>query len=312
MKSQWHIPAEGRSRLARDRDIVRELTPKLRYGPVTGIIKLTGVIDIVDEKTEIIRSIGTRIVFPHDYPRLSPSAFVVGDRFTPRSAARHFRADGSCCLWYARSEDGWNRTDPYALAHFLQQLIIFYDRQLTYDATGEFPGPSWGHDRPISELYLQDRLGDNESAIAAFRRFRAGAFGDPDAACHCGSGAPFAQCHLNDFNDLRNRLAGQRFDESDLSILERKEDERSPAATSNCTRRGHFKVYQPERSKVCLRICLGRGWRLPVSGREAVLMKAVALAADLDQMRVVHEPIEECGNCRSVAEELGPVVERAV
>ncbi len=85
-----------------------------------------------------------------------------------------------------------------------------------------------------------------------------------------------------------------------------------PAATSNCTRRGHFKMYQPERSEVFLRICLRRSRRLPVSGREAVLVKAVALAADLDQMGVVHEPIKECGNGRSVAEELGPVVERAV
>jgi len=86
----------------------------------------------------------------------------------------------------------------------------------------------------------------------------------------------------------------------------------APAATSNCTRRGHFKMYQPERSGFYLRICLCRGCRLPVSSREAVLVQTVALAADLDQMRVVHEPIEECGNGRSVAEELGPVVERAV
>ena len=69
-----------------------------------------------------------------------------------------------------------------------------------------------------------------------------------------------------------------------------------------------LKVYQPERSM--LSGCLGRG--LPSgSGGEAVLVKAVAFAADLDEMAVVHQAIEECGDCRRVAEEFRPIFERA-
>ncbi len=84
------------------------------------------------------------------------------------------------------------------------------------------------------------------------------------------------------------------------------------AATSNCTRRGHFKRYQPERSGVFRRVRLGRGLCLSVSGRKAVLVEPVALPANLDQMRVVHQSIEECGNGGRVAEELGPIFERPV
>lgn len=36
-------------------------------------------------------------------------------------------------------------------------------------------------------------------------------------------------------------------------------------------------------------------------------MKPVALAADLDEVTVVHQTIEECGDRWRVAEELGPM-----
>jgi hypothetical protein len=41
-------------------------------------------------------------------------------------------------------------------------------------------------------------------------------------------------------------------------------------------------------------------------------MQAIALAADLDEMSVVHEPVEERGDRRCVAEHLGPVIQRPI
>ena len=57
---------------------------------------------------------------------------------------------------------------------------------------------------------------------------------------------------------------------------------------------------------------LGRRSRLPVSRGEAVLVKAVAFTADLDEVRVMHQAIEEGCNRRRIAEELGPVVEWSI
>ena len=41
-------------------------------------------------------------------------------------------------------------------------------------------------------------------------------------------------------------------------------------------------------------------------------MEAKALAADLDEVAVMHEPIEECRDGRCVTEEFGPVLDRSV
>ena len=43
-----------------------------------------------------------------------------------------------------------------------------------------------------------------------------------------------------------------------------------------------------------------------------MLVQAIALAANFDEVAVVHEPIEKRGHCRCIAEDFRPVIERAV
>lgn len=220
MKPWYRLP-QGRSRLARDREAAALYVPLLSFGPLCGKIHLRGVVHMTVGDSGIVRSIPTRIEFPDDYSRSEPSAFVGRGFFEPQTAVRHFRGDGSCCLWYTRAEDGWNGHAADAFEHFLQQLLIFYDRQLTYDAIGEFPGPVWGHDRPIARLFLEDRLSD-ASLIDAFKAFRRGKGVAPGAPCPCGSARQFETCHLVEFADLQHRLSGADFATYDQRELDQK------------------------------------------------------------------------------------------
>ena len=217
----WYVLPEGRSRLARDRKIAAIYAPHLIFGPLFGKLTIHGKIDLTTGTSGIVRSIPTRIEYPDAYPLLEPLAFVEQGLFEPRSADRHFRGDGSCCLWYTHAEDGWNGQAQNAFEHFLQQLLVFFDRQLTFDAVGEFPGPVWAHDRPIAELYLEHRLCDSK-LIAAFRSFRRGEGTRAGAACPCGRAASFENCHLEEFMELRQRLSGARFGDEEFRELERK------------------------------------------------------------------------------------------
>jgi hypothetical protein len=221
----WYKYPEGRSRLARDRIVAAYYCPKLSYGPLVGKVNLRGEIDIEAGPSGIVRSIGTHVQFDETYPRKAPSAFVRRGQFEPQNASRHFRGDRSCCLWFGRAEDGWDPADPHAFEHFLQQLLVFFDRQLTFDAIGEFPGAVWVHDRPIAEAYLEERLGGDTGLVRAFKEFRRGATIGGDVACPCRCGQRFADCHEVDFIDLRQRLRGLEFDVDDLRELKKKRDE---------------------------------------------------------------------------------------
>jgi len=220
----WYILPEGRSRLARDRLVVKHYAPDLAFGALTGKLQLKGNVQITAASSGIIRSIGTLIIFPDLYPRHSPKAFVERGKFEPQTARRHFRGDNSCCLWFNRADDGWNGELSGTIEHFMQQLLVFYDRQLTFDAIGEFPGPAWPHDRPIAELYLESYLTDRK-VIEAFGQFRAGRYSAISELCPCGRDALFGDCHRGVFVDLQRRLSGSNFSSKDLEMLERKEEE---------------------------------------------------------------------------------------
>jgi len=179
----------------------------MRFSPLVGDVALRGPVEI-ESRSGIVRTVDASVRFRARYPAQSPLAFVRRGQFEPQNAERHFRPDRSCCLWFARAEDGWNPQDPNAFEHFLQQMLVFFDRQLTYDSIGDFPGETWRHDRPIADLYLEERLGGDTDLVAAFKAYRHGRHPRHVVECPCGSGEPFAQCHEADFVDLRHRLAG--------------------------------------------------------------------------------------------------------
>jgi hypothetical protein len=218
----WYKFPEGRSRLARDRDVAALYVPKMAYGPLVGKLFLSGEVGIVTEPSGIVRTVHTRIQFDERYPYISPEAFVRKGQFEPQDATRHFRGDRSCCLWFVRAEDGWDGSHSHAFEHFLQQLLVFFDRQLCYDAIGEFPGDVWAHDRPIAEIFVEDRLGNDAFLVDAFKTFRRGGRPFRVDACPCRSGNRFAECHEAEFVDMRQRLSGLKFETNDPSELEKK------------------------------------------------------------------------------------------
>lgn len=221
----WYKLPQGRSRLARDRVVAAYYCPKLAYGPLVGKLNLRGEIDMKAGASGIVRPVGARVEFEDDYPRKSPSAFVRRGQFEPQNATRHFRGDRSCCLWFVRAADGWDPANPHSFEHFLQQLLVFFDRQLDYNATGEFPGQVWAHDRPIAEIYLEEQLGGDQELMQAFMAFRRGAGSVGDTLCPCRSGRLLADCHEAEFIDLRQRLRGLEFKVDDPRELEKKLEE---------------------------------------------------------------------------------------
>jgi hypothetical protein len=82
--------------------------------------------------------------------------------------------------------------------------------------------------------------------------------------------------------------------------------------TSKSHARGQFKTARLERSDYCRKRWLGGRLRLPIAGSKAVLVEPVALASNLDKVRVMHQPIEKGHNRRRVAEKLWPILEGSV
>ena len=68
----------------------------------------------------------------------------------------------------------------------------------------------------------------------------------------------------------------------------------------------------PGQSVTWAGVGLRHGGDLAPAGSETGFVKPEALAANLDEVAVMHQAIEKCSNSRSVAEQLWPVVERAV
>lgn len=104
-------------------------------------------------------SIAVRLAFSYDYPQSEPRAFDAGESF-PHHANRHFYEDGSCCLWL-ELESSWDPADIDALESFLDQLAVFFDRQLICDATGGnyLLGESRGHGDAGYMEYARSFLG---------------------------------------------------------------------------------------------------------------------------------------------------------
>jgi hypothetical protein len=146
--------------------------------------------------------IPTEIHFPGDYPRSEPWAVQTPARFR-YEADRHFYASGRCCLWLP-VQSPWRRRDPNAFRSFVDQLVIFYHRQLVMDANpgSAFPGPQWDHgaDGYIAYFATEWRL-----PRGAIRRILSGPA--PTQPCPCGSGKGFVQCHQAWASRFR-RLAG--------------------------------------------------------------------------------------------------------
>jgi hypothetical protein len=91
----------------------------------------------------VTTSIAIRMAFPRDYPESEPTAFDAAGRF-PVSTDRHIIKDGQFCLWVPPCSP-WDRDDPSRLPRFLDEVTVFLERQMTFEAIGVWPGGQYKH-----------------------------------------------------------------------------------------------------------------------------------------------------------------------
>lgn len=156
---------------------------------------------VYGSQSGIQTSVSVRVVFPDRYPRDEPRAYDPANRFI-HNAHGHFiedrESDGRCCLWLDW-DSGWSPSDAGALVAFLDQVALFFHRQLIFEAGGrkEWPGPARGHGERGYYDFLIERLGVDDEGLRPFlpRLEQYGSF-PRHGTCPCGSGLAYRDCHL--------------------------------------------------------------------------------------------------------------------
>lgn len=185
---------DGGERFRSDRDLVRSQFPRIRHliDPLAHRVFLEGEL-VIRGDAGVPERVAVRVEFGDGYPAYEPSAYEPVGRF-PRIADRHLYPDGRCCLWIEQ-ESRWDGGDPEGLRRFLDEVALFFDRQLICDLTGSFPGPQRGHGVDGYVEFARDVLG-GDAVLAAMLPLLCGrktvAGGD---RCPCGSGRRFRRCH---------------------------------------------------------------------------------------------------------------------
>lgn len=208
--TRWFESDEGDKRLRRDRELIRENYPDLKYG-LNYRLKMVFLCGAITLRAEcgIPTRIRTRITFPDSYPDFEPTAYETGNLF-PHTADRHFFPDGRCCLWLP-AETQWNSSAPTSLNHFLDQVSTFYERQLIYDASPDkrWPWGQRGHNIQGYIEFVQDTLGVDASLIGNFLGVLSGRENiSPTSNCLCGSNKKYKYCHRDRIAFLLERLRG--------------------------------------------------------------------------------------------------------
>lgn len=142
--------------------------------------------------------IAIKIRFPSSYPNDEPIAYDAAGRFPPADD-RHILKGGRFCLWLPpRSQ--WDKSDPNRLERFLDEVAVFLERQLIYDATNGrvWAGGQYKHYGAGYEEFMLSELDNDEVLFRSLLpviigRVRRGR----NEACPCGSNQKYKRCHLS-------------------------------------------------------------------------------------------------------------------
>ncbi len=205
----WH-ERDGGFRLAHDQELLSARYPRLAFSvdPETKRVSAQGTIDY-KLCCDVPTSVAVRIEFPSAYPNQEPRAYDGENRF-PHEADRHFHPDGECCLWL-RPESEWESRNPCALAHFLDQVAVFFDRQLICEAlpsytAAQWPGGAREHGAAGYLEYVRDEFGD-ESLLRALLPALVGKDKiGRNKKCPCGNDVKYKHCHLRRVEEVRRSL----------------------------------------------------------------------------------------------------------
>ncbi|HZO71030.1 MAG TPA: SEC-C domain-containing protein [Ktedonobacteraceae bacterium] len=199
---------DGGERLAQERERIAVAFPGLLYriDELAKRVFLEGTITLVAE-CGIPTTIQLRVEFPNGYPEYEPRVYDAGQRF-PHVADRHFYPDGQCCLWLP-PESRWNGKDPDGLCLLLEEVAVFLDQQLTYEAMGkgQWPGRQRSHRDAGYIEFILELLGSDQRLLEALAPTLANRSGvERNASCPCGSGIKYKRCHLRVVEEIGRRV----------------------------------------------------------------------------------------------------------
>jgi hypothetical protein len=198
---------DGARRLQTDRLIVSEYYPTLKYF----LTQDEEVRLVILAECGIPSNISTRVTFPWNYPQSEPQAFDAKQRFQAwpgkRLIDRHILKDGKCCLWLP-PRSPWSPGDSTALRGFLDEVAVFFDRQLVADVTGDWPGPQYAHGQEGYSQFARERLLEEGVSQTANLSDVINMTKDTDsyALCPCGSQKKFKFCHQSVVEKIRREI----------------------------------------------------------------------------------------------------------
>lgn len=199
----WY-EGRGADRFRHDDALIKKHSPGLRWEFADGRARLVGTLTII-EAGGLATDIATRIEFPEDYPRSEPLAFDSDHRF-PWEKNRHYTDDGRCCLWLPPCSK-WNPNDLNALGPLLDEVVVFFYRQLLFDATQRWAGPAFDHGVFGYWEFLTEELGGQAEARAFWAGITwAGTTRGRNERCPCGRPKHFKRCHWRVHQALARRI----------------------------------------------------------------------------------------------------------
>jgi hypothetical protein len=217
----WYERGEGVARLIHDIALVAREYPSLSHSidDGSGSVCLVGNL-VYRLACGIPIEIPVRVDFPWDYPRTEPRAIDVAHRFE-HSLDRHFATEeGACCLWLP-PKSRWDPLDPDILLKFLDEVVVFFHRQLVYDANGRvaWPGPQYGHRIDGYEQWIAEEFDDERALRIFIPILKANLKVGRNEQCLCGSKRKFKRCHATLIEHIRRKV--------ESSILQRSFTEKS-------------------------------------------------------------------------------------
>jgi hypothetical protein len=199
---KWFETDEGDARLIEDRRLLSDKYPDLSFALNFRLQKavLRGTITLKEENTRIPTTIRTKIILPDGYPEYEPFAFDDDDQF-PHIADRHFYKNGLCCLWLPL-ESQWDPKDKVTFLNFVDQVALFFERQLMFDASGSWAWGQRGHGVDGYIEFLEEQLG-GQQVIEAFSPLLFGKTTvSNNSKCPCGNGRNYKSCHKQNVDSI--------------------------------------------------------------------------------------------------------------
>jgi hypothetical protein len=198
--------------LRQEQAMVNEHYPGLVFQADSAGLRMTLEGDfILEADCGVPTRIRIRIDFPSNYPASEPIAYDAVGHF-PTGLDRHILSDGQFCLWLPPCSP-WDKDDPRSLLRFLDEVTVFLERQLIYDATGgrEWPGPQYKHGKYGYMEFMLSMLGDNEDD---FRSLFPVILGDlhpeRNEACPCVSQRKYKRCLADPVESIIRSIGRRR------------------------------------------------------------------------------------------------------